>query len=171
MWRLRAMAEYRASERTWFGTLTYRPEVQYQAKLHAAHRLGTYWQNASEADFFRLHDSALHEHVKRYFKRLRKNSGKNIRYLLVTEAHKSGDPHHHLLVHSTANLTWRNVTDPWVEHDIGHCKFVLADDKSAIYVCKYLTKSILSRIRSSNDYGNNQLVNSEETGPIKRPRL
>src|SRR5574337_324618 len=89
-----------------------------------------------------------------YFKRLRKNTGVKLRYLLVAESHKSGLPHYHALIHEVSALgsvkkaelegTW-----PW-----GYTQFRLVETtRIAGYVTKYIAKSIDARIRASINYG------------------
>ena len=165
-WRIRALAEYRAAEavgaRTWFGTLTLAPE--HRMKVLNLCRKGKFrvpnWEQGidfdalSENDKFRAKHAVISEELTRFVKRVRKNSKAVIRILVVAEAHKDGEPHYHLLLHETQPETpvrQRVLTDAW---KWGFSSFTLCrDNRQASYVCKYLAKSSLARVRASLDYG------------------
>lgn len=157
-WRIRAEGEINAAPRTWFGTLTLRPEEQFKAKLRAELRLsggGTRFIDLSPDQQF----SEVHREISRdltlWLKRVRKESGAKLRYCLVAEAHKSGLPHYHVLVHEVNGsypVKERTLRKQWIA---GYSLFKLVTDKRASrYVCKYLSKSSLARVRASIDYGN-----------------
>lgn len=83
-------------------------------------------------------------------------------YVLVTEKHKDGYPHLHLLMWELTPrrpLTKRLLEGAWRSHDIGITDAVLvrtADngiDRVGAYVAKYLTKEAGTRIRGSEGYG------------------
>src|SRR5205814_1472707 len=81
-------------------------------------------------------------------------SAARFRYLLIAEAHKSGVPHFHMLLHEpdVAN-TVRHATlrDQW---RYGFTNFKLVSDpRAAGYIAKYLAKDALARVRASKDYG------------------
>lgn len=126
-WRFRAVAECEAAPRTWFGTLTLRPEEHY--KIDALLRLGvkdakgryrrqpvTNWHELTDEARARLRIAEVNRELTLWLKRVRKNSGCQFRYLAVTEIHTgegrsaikdpetrshciTGFPHLHLLVH------------------------------------------------------------------------
>lgn len=102
-------------------------------------------------------------------------------YLLVAEAHQSGKtsefmvgrPHYHILVHEP----WFGALFPVREHyvtalgrvrlddqasiradwKLGFTQFELCRDvKSASYLCKYLSKAMLWRVRASKRYGKDE---------------
>ena len=101
-WRLRASAETRAAPRTWFVTLTYRPDLLFRNLTRTRVRLAkarVEWETLSEHERFIEQEKECFSDVQRWFKRLRKNHGAPFRYLAVTERHKSGAPHFHVLLH------------------------------------------------------------------------
>lgn len=164
LWRQRAFVECQRSARTWFGTLTVSPEEHYRAKLAAAvhskkRGLGDF-EALSEGDQFKARHAVISREITRYLKRVRKVSGAPLKYLLVAEAHKSGLPHYHLLVHEQDPLRpigERQLRQKW-QYGFSRWKLVRAasdlNGKAAAgYVTKYLTKSNLARVRASVRYG------------------
>lgn len=82
-----------------------------------------------------------------------------IRYVIVTEAHKAAEvfPHYHILIHECDHqLTADHIKDQWRSR-IGFIdrKLVKGEPEAMLYLCKYLTKSSLARVRASNGYGRN----------------
>lgn len=156
LWRSRAMIEINLSPRTWFGTLTLSPEAHYRYGLiaaTAAARRGEDFEALDDEARFRERHVAISKEITKYLKRVRERSSAILRYLLVAEAHKSGLPHYHLLVHEV--LPDRPVRKALLErqwHD-GFSRYKLADHGSASYVAKYLSKSALARVRASVKYG------------------
>ena len=155
-WAYRAKAELAAAPRTWFGTLTADPDwqvkFQYRAAL-AADARGVELMSGSSDEMFRAVTVEMGREVTKWLKRVRKNTGARLRYLLVAEAHKTGLPHMHILVHemTESSVKWRDLHDTW---ECGFSLFKLVDDKRyANYVCKYLGKTALSRVRASQFYG------------------
>jgi hypothetical protein len=152
---MKAQTELRQSPRTWFGTLTFRPDQVYRAKCAVHLRLaarGTEWSQLKEGEPFRLMAEELGKEVTRFLKRARKR-GASLRYCLVVEAHKTGVPHFHMLAHEvseTAPVRHKLLADCWTA---GFSAWKLADERSAHYVTKYLTKSMSARIRASIGYG------------------
>jgi len=162
-WRTRADFEIARSNRTWFGTLTLRPEEQFLALSRARARAaakGIEFESLSEDQQFAAHCNAISREVTLYLKRVRKESGAKIRYLIVYEAHKSGDPHLHLLVHEpyTGEVVGeRTLRRQW---RLGYSKFNLSNEtqgNASNYVTKYLTKSTRARVRASVRYGTDVL--------------
>lgn len=158
MWSWRAVSEWEASERTWFGTLTLRPAAHDRYRL-LAQRAGDV--RANDFDLLTMDEQLLARHrqigseLTLFLKRVRKNSGaQKLRYLLVMEAHKSGLPHYHLLVHQApgdASISYDSLRNAW---NAGFSKWNLVHGKrAAIYCCKYLAKSSLARVRASLNYG------------------
>lgn len=158
MWNMRARQELMIAPRTWFGTLTLGPGEQYQAELAAraecARRSVVYDQLDHERQFIARHNQISPELTK-WLKRVRKESGAKLRYLLVAEAHKSGAPHYHVLVHETEfalPVRERTLRLQWKQ---GFSKFnLVSDPMAARYVCKYLAKAAEARVRASVRYGN-----------------
>lgn len=177
LWAARAREEIAAAPRTWFATFTLRPHEHFMVRAETSARLAS-----GGVDFERLtpNDAAqelartYNAHLTRYFKRLRKNTGVPLRYVLVQELHKSGLAHFHALIHEVrpdAQLRHAALTAEWT---LGYTKFKLCEgSRTAWYVAKYLAKTVLSRVRASIGYGNHGLGHSElhsvmETRPPKR---
>lgn len=157
-WRCRVRNEVARAGRSWFGTLTMTPEVQYRmlslARAHAASRSIPWNDESPEYRFRMLADTSLKE-VTKYVKRIRHHARVPIRTLCVTEKHKSGLPHFHMLVHEVElkPVTHRILSTQW---NLGFEKWRLVPfdrPKDAEYLCKYLTKSAETRIRASVNYG------------------
>ena len=188
VWSERAQAETRLAARTWFGTLTLSENEQvralYRAQL-ACRRRGTEWDRLAKprsgeapseyaarnarVQFSRIHDAISPEIVK-YFKRIRKESDSKLRYLLVVEAHKSGRPHYHVLIHESAPdrpIRKRTLQGQW---KLGFTNFRLVSDLAeARYVCKYLTKAAEARVRASRHYGRHTTEREMRRGGDERP--
>lgn len=175
-WRRRSEAELSQTPgRTWFATLTLRHEEHFKATLGASLRLaaqGVDFDDLSEAEQFRERHRQIGPELTKWLKRVRKNSGASLRYVLVAEPHtgKSGKgsganlglPHYHLLIHEgdeSSPLRARHMRDAWT---LGFSKVILVDQdaerRHAAYVAKYLSKSASARVRASQGYGHaNQL--------------
>lgn len=166
MWRFRAIAEIAQAERTWFGTLTARPEEHYRLDLLASGRKANF-EFLTDAEKFPWRAKEYGREVTRYLKRLRENSGVPLRYLCVTEIHDGertspemrGRPHVHLLMHEFPGSPIRKSR---LEADwhLGYSSWKLVQGvKAAMYICKYISKANDARVRASIDYGrNNDLV-------------
>jgi len=162
-WSRRASNEYRGSVRTWFVTLTARPDVQLRWRYAAAlarSKAGVDFEGEPASSQFRwLLKYGAGPELTRFVKRVRKNSGAAMRYFLVGEMHKSGKPHFHLLVHESEfeqPIRKAVIKTAWVA---GFSKVVLCRDAwAALYCAKYLGKENLHvRIRASFRYGNRQI--------------
>jgi len=156
-WRKAALSELERASRTWFCTFTLTQHVQFMLMCRAskaeANRSNRF-EEFSGSDRFRSMCSAFGPDLTRFLKRVRKNSGAKIRYLFVAEAHKSGLPHWHALMHEvdpTRPLRKRSIEDAW-GYGFTNCRLV-SDEAPAWYVCKYLTKDVATRVRSSLHYG------------------
>lgn len=168
LWRRRAYAEILHATRTWFGTLTLSPEAQYRFLMLARKNFGEGFDELSADRQFGLRCRAIGPEITKYLKRVRKQSGAGLRYMLVAEAHKSGLPHFHILVHE------RNVDEP-VRHScltgqwaLGFSHYKLVEDpKAGGYVAKYLSKSVLARVRASQRYGYGLSHSEEEVLNVK----
>ena len=157
-WRYRAKAEWRIAPRTWLCTLTFTPEEHYRAWAIAHRELSAQGVDAEKLDAdeaFEARHRICGTSVTKWFKRLRK-AGHVFRYLEVCEAHKSGLPHYHVLVHeaSSAPIAARALKAAWETTQAGHfhCKLV-TDVGGATYATKYLLKTRLARVRASIAYG------------------
>lgn len=154
-WTARAITETGRARRTWFGTLTLSPAALSDLTARAIERSGCAAASYTEA-MARLHRE-VSEELTKYVKRVRKVSGARIRYLLVQEAHKSGLPHYHMLVHEGGDgpaVTYRHLATRW---NLGFVRWNLIDGmdkgKAAVYACKYLNKAVGARVRASQRYG------------------
>lgn len=161
-WTTRAKLECLMHSRTFFGTLTLTPQNHYQFLAGTIKRLAerqVRYDGLSTDEQFSELVSTIGAGVTRYIKRIRETTGKACRYLLVAEAHKSGLPHFHMLFHEVETYTadafdtYTVLKDQW---PYGHCDWSgidRNDTSAAFYVCKYLVKSSLQRVRCSGAYG------------------
>lgn len=158
-WAGAAIQETRRAPRTWFGTLTLEPAEQFKALVQTVKRLesrGVDYETLSVAEQFVERHTTIGDELTRYLKRVRKNSGARFRYLLVAEKHESGDPHYHMLVHErvdSGKVLHRHLSEAW---RLGFERWRLSDPRRpsrAVYLCKYLSKSLEARVRASQAYG------------------
>lgn len=154
MWARKAITEVLAANRTWFGTLTLRPDVHHQfvaaARSKAARKGRVDFDALAYSEQFALVHEQIGIEVTKMFKRMRK-AGARFRYMFVVEHHKSGVHHYHVLLHEIAEPIRKATLDRvW---PFGFSKWKLADRGSAWYVCKYLAKSSACRVRASLSYG------------------
>lgn len=170
LWRARMACECELSQRTWFGTLTLSPE-RHMHWLSVARAKATArgYDLDAESKYSQATSiaAALYRAWQLGAKRLRK-SGLRLRYVMVVETHKSGLPHLHVLVHEqrgSVPITYRTLSALWSE---GFSSWKLADATSATYVCKYLSKSVLGRVRASTRYGENHVL-SKTSDNVKKP--
>jgi len=158
--RLRMTAEIDTASRTWFTTLTLAPDRQSLARMAAIRRLdrgGVRWGDLHPDEQFAEIVKEISPELTKYVKRVRKNSSASFRYILVTEKHKTGLPHFHMLWHEAdpdARIKWKHLDAAWRLGFSMH-KLVIAEQgkRTASYVAKYLSKSVLSRVRCSKGYG------------------
>lgn len=160
MWYTRALLETEQAQRTWFGTITLNEQNHYLSVCRAerlARRRGLIVDRLEELppeERFALIHRQNGVLLQLWLKRVRKTSKATLRFLLVCEAHKSGLPHYHCLVHEQVGsvpVSWRTLSDQW-EHGFTQFKLV-TDAKQAGYLCKYLSKDARARVRSSKSYG------------------
>ena len=156
LWTARAIDEVKSSQRSWFGTLTLNPDEAFRhtvkADLRASRRVSIPLSQLSPEERTVAIAREVTPELTRWLKRVRKNSGALIRYLLVCEPHKSGVPHWHYLIHEhQGRVSKRCLEQAW---KLGFSHVRLVDgEKPAAYVCKYLAKSLLTRVRNSKFYG------------------
>lgn len=140
LWFARAKKELQVAHRTWMATLTINPHHRFMFSL-----------KSGSMDFMASH-KLISKEITKYFKRLRK-AGYKFRYVLVTEAHKDGYPHYHLLIHEgSAAIPKRALQAQW-PYGFTNFKLVENSAKAAHYVSKYLGKDARTRIRASQKYG------------------
>lgn len=154
-WTKRARAEIAQASRTWFGTLTIAPEqwfmIDARARLHCRDT-GRGFDQLDPAERFRERHREISFELTKFLKRVRKQSKASLRFLLVAEAHKSGLPHYHMLIHEAKEpVRERVLNGRW---QLGFSQWRLVrDEKAASYICKYVAKSALARLRASKGYG------------------
>lgn len=173
LWAYRAVEELSHAPRTWFATFTFRPSEHFRMRVQTSARLragGVEFETLSPLEAQRELSATYGAELTKYFKRVRKQSGVPLRYVLVQEAHLSGLPHFHALIHEVnpdEPLRHATLAAKW---ELGYTQFKLCDGvKSAWYVAKYLAKSVLSRVRASFRYGQNGLMPKGENGPRRIP--
>lgn len=162
LWRVRAVSEVEASVRTWFGTLTLDPAVAFQWRLQGSDLLSRRYPYSdakvvgAAREFQCIHEIASRE-VTKALKRFRKKHGLkagSFKYLIVAEAHKSGVPHYHLLIHEKASdrpIRYEELRTFWPH---GFYQYRLVKElHEATYLCKYLSKDMRARVRASQSYG------------------
>lgn len=145
LWTFRAYEECNKAPRNWWITFTLSPDKRHQFFLEGLKK------NADFNRFESIHYAASKE-LTNYFKKVRK-AGYKFRYILVVEKHKDGDPHYHLIVHEVSGeepIPKRVIQSKW-QHGLSTVK--LCDGHTAGYLCKYLSKSMLARVRASKKYG------------------
>jgi len=172
-WTMRAMTEIRAAEanwgRTWFITLTFNPVYRSRITMaaEAAHGDQGWAELSSEQRSAALAEQAQ-PFVTLWMKRVRAQSGTALRYLSVTELHKDGFPHCHLLVSEqdgSVPLRHAVIARQW-HYGFSNAKLVdSADPKAAEYATKYLSKSPVTRVRASVGYGHDRANTSSDIEP------
>jgi hypothetical protein len=164
-WGRGAVSEFRTSSRSWFGTLTFRPEFRYRLKAAVAMRLlaeGRRLEELEPVEQFRELCKEAGPLVTRFLDRLRNGPGRKdgeqqriqFRYLLTVEPHADWFPHYHILIHEISDLMPIRENFLSAQWTHGHCKWRLVkDDRAAKYVAKYLGKFSMARVRASKEYG------------------
>lgn len=171
VWAARAKAEIEAHPRTWMVTLTCTPEVHYRLLLQAERAARLRGVNPSDwvaSEEFVERWGQLGKEVTKWLKRVR-ITGARFVYLQVVEAHKSGLPHVHLLVHDEGDTTYRRLVEAW-KLGFSHAKLV-EGPAAARYVSKYLAKSALARVRASRGYGAGQINALDAEGQTARVKF
>lgn len=158
-WHLRAMSEANAVGRTWFTTLTLRPEIHWKHAAMARDSLARSGWNEVEISTLQGSDpdrwfqelcAPFMREFQLYLKRLRKG-GAVIRYMFVFERHKSGLPHLHALLHEQSDpVRHATLVGQWPH---GFSVHKLADRAGLGYVTKYIAKDLVGRPRASRNYG------------------
>lgn len=172
MWRIKAQNETRAAARTWFGTLTLCPAAHQTMVSRARVRLseqGVDFDAVPLGEQFQLRHKECSIEITKYLKRIRKESGAQFRYLLVAEHHKSGLPHYHLLVHEkcSGDIKHATLSKQWL---LGFEKWRVVNDlREATYLCKYLSKTNIARVRASFCYGSK--IAKRENDPQTQTRF
>lgn len=166
-WWFRAKSELAFAPRTWFGTLTYEPGEVFKRTILARRKCEAegidFDALSAEEQFSHLVDVSGKD-VTLFLKRVRKSAKGPIRYLVVSEAHKSGLPHWHILVHEVVAraATYDLLKGCWPH---GFTAFKLADEKAGSYVAKYISKDARARVRASEHYGSDRIYALGLSGP------
>jgi hypothetical protein len=170
-WAERARVECARAKRTWFVTLTLRPEEQYRA-LAQARVEGIGFDDLPEEEQFLRRHRVISRWLTLFIKRVRKASGAKLRYVLVAERHKSGLPHYHLLLHEVEGAVKHAVLRAQWRLGFMTAKLVPEGDASpARYVSKYLAKAAEARVRASVRYGRDEDAYSSEFQSISDHRV
>lgn len=151
LWTARAIDETKLSQRTWFGTLTLAPDRQTWARYSALTKMHRQVSDIHDDNVFMKSVEVIAPEITRFLKRLRKVAP--LRYLLVTEKHKSGLPHFHMLVHEYSGMISKRVLEDRWRFGFSHWRLVGSEYSECGYVAKYLAKSALTRVRASENYG------------------
>lgn len=176
LWQARAIEESTRSLFNWFITLTFAPkwrtEVEYKASL-ALERRGYKQPYTNKVWCDQLARVAGCE-VTKFLKRVRKNNPSTyIRYILVTEFHKDGFPHFHMIIHENkGHITKENIQGQWTV-GFSNCKS-MNDLKRIFYITKYVGKDLTTRVRASINYGREIIIRNDDeltpNGQCKRER-
>lgn len=152
VWSARASHRIGLHPRTWMVTLTAAPAEHFILLCRAEAAYRRKYGNSPTWDpneVFAARWNEFGKEVTKWLKRLR-SGGAEFVYLQVVEAHKSGLPHVHLLIHEKSPVRYRDLTEQW-KLGFSHAKLV-EGPSAARYVTKYLVKSVLARVRASQDY-------------------
>jgi hypothetical protein len=171
-WRLRAKSEHGYAARTWFGTLTFRPDIHLaitsQARMYFV-KNGLDYEQEPERVTWPVYHRIAAGYVQRWYKQLRK-AGCSLRYLQVAERHKSGLIHFHVLIHEQSPddpIRHKTLSGTWSH---GFCNFKLATETNQItYLCKYLTKdAATASVRASLRYGQGPVTSKDQANGVQR---
>lgn len=174
-WRGRALLETQRASRTWFGTFTLKAEMQdhyLHLSRHNSYRDGIDYDTLSVRDQFIARVAEINPELTKYLKRIRFEYQYPLRYLFVAEAHKSGNPHFHALVHQMEVdhiLPKRLLEGQWL---LGFTQFKLViSEQQAVYLCKYLSKDAAARVRASQSYGKELFNDNSLLRPMPQPQI
>jgi hypothetical protein len=194
-WRDRIEYELRQASRTWFGTLTCHPQIQWRMLLEARRRYDegdgrlidrkmgphlygptievppkrTFDELTADEQFSR-HCDLMYREVQKYWKRIRKKNQAVFKYVVVFEKHTeklAGFPHVHFLLHERSGaIKHRELSGEW---SLGHTNFKLVEGEGmSNYLTKYLVKEASTRIRGSTDYGRDRTLLITAPGEAQR---
>lgn len=162
LWSHRLAAETALWPRTWMGTITCSPEAHFRFLTLARKRY------SPNGDFdaldgphrFRILEREYWREMSLMLKRIREDIRPGLlRHCAVTELHKSGLPHYHVLIHEcdvNNPIKYTSLDGQWPH---GFTKWRLVKSiNGATYIGKYLSKAAEARVRASRDYGNSTSV-------------
>lgn len=153
-WRKRVKHEIITATRSWFVTLTFRPEAREKLFYETI--------TDNDGEYSRMltlksRSAVAMRELASYLKRLRNGaaqSGLVLRFVAVTEPHKDDFPHIHLILHSTGLLTASMIRAGKWPH--GFIDMKLCDADAANYLVKYISKEAI-QVRASVRYGANSI--------------
>lgn len=154
------------NERTWFVTLTLSPKAR--GEMDRTVKPEQFEGESEELSKARI--TVLLIWLRDYMKRLRYTvdglAEARLRFVAITENHKDGYPHVHMLVHTTAVVKHAMIRKAKWGHGFVDAK--LCDPGAAAYLSKYLTKSNAA-VRASIHYGRAtpKRTRDEVTSPAK----
>lgn len=130
-WAARVKSEVELAPRSWFVTLTFSPEV------YGSVYMGTSGKPAQL-------DSRAYPYVQRFLKRLRRQTGRMLRYYAAFETgDENGRGHYHALLHEVNGpITKRAIERAW-GYGFVHARLLHTDSgtlAAARYVTSYLQK-------------------------------
>lgn len=172
-WVTRCAPEVTQSVRSWFGTLTFSEEALYKAKCRAVLRLsrgGTDYDALSERVRFSELLVECNKELTKYLKRVRKQTGARLRFIAVAElGEQTQRLHFHMLLHECEVMSGNMKNDvlqpQWADFTVWRLAYPrwwskrerrwidATPTQAAWYVCKYITKSPMARVRASVRYG------------------
>lgn len=174
LWRHRVLEELKTWPRTWFGTITITPEQHFRfwmlAKKSSQRKSVDIEREAPGAQFLARH-AEINVELTKMLKRVRHNTRAPLRYILVLEQHKSGLPHYHMLIHECSHLFPIRHRQLVAEWPYGFTKWKLVEDHAAgTYLCKYISKSGVARVRASTRYGDGLSAIVKRVKPLDLPK-
>lgn len=187
-WAARACTEQGRAERTFFLTLTFRPQERLRIEALLERKLAAAGLTLRGADGCtaiddlpqRLGDE-VRPLVAKFWKRLRKRTGERWRYFAAFEYHKDGWPHVHALVHARAGAVPDGkdargfpaanqvFADTWGLGFTYTVPVAPDDPDKAFYVAKYVAKQG-GRIAASQAYGRAALADLASRGDDRGKR-
>lgn len=169
MWIARCLREYSNAKRTWFCTLTFKPDTTLEMDEKAVKRCFSSGQLVDTPEgHYTFLASEANKYLTDYLKRLRGRKSKGLfRYFAVVEPTKRFIPHFHLLLFEQAEtLTKAYLQEKWAQNGFSVVKLV--DDKRAIVYCtKYIQKEAQARVRASLGFGGNAHGVESDEGSVK----
>lgn len=173
LWRHRVREEVRTWPRTWFGTITISPASHHWFWLKALERSrgqSVEVDRAAPGEQFLARNREISVELTKMLKRVRQNTRAPMRYILVCEQHKSGLPHYHMLIHECSTMWPIRHKELNAQWPYGFTKWKLVNDEAeATYLCKYISKSGVARVRASTRYGDGLMAIVKREKPLDLP--
>lgn len=160
-WANRIREEMGNATRTWWITLTFRPEHHATFRRLARAKM----PEGSEQDWQEWHIRFAKKDVQDFLKRLRKKTSARFRYICVTELHKEklfGFPHFHMFLHEQEQrISKRDIQAAWpLSLGFSHMRERSVQERVG-YLLKYITKDNVSRVMCSKRYGPSYLIGAQ----------